>query len=111
MSNIGIKEFITQLDRKEIAYALLATVLTAIFAVWRGGFRAIWLRIKLYKSLSSYKKSLQEDCLYLTVIGRREGFSLNSTYIPLDLALSDLGAKNRAETLFESPSRVIVAGP
>ena len=105
-------KWLSSLDPKEIVYALVATVVATIATMWLGGIRAAKRRFALRKGLSLYKKSLREDCLFLTVIGRRQGFSLKDTYIQLDLAASDLGT-NKPESVnsAKSSTHVIVAGP
>src|SRR5271170_830317 len=105
-------KWLSSLDPKELIYALSATVITTAVAMWLGGIRAAKRRFALRKGLSLYKKSLRQDCLFLTVIGRRQGFSLKETYIQLELAASDLGTNkpDSVNSAMQLP-HVIVAGP
>jgi len=108
----SIIKWLSSLDLKEIAYALAATVVATVAAIWLGAIRTAKRRFGLYRGLSFYKRSLREDCLSLTVIGRRQGFSLSDTYIPLDLAASDLApARQEGFGSVGRTSHVVVAGP
>jgi hypothetical protein len=102
------------LDAREVIYPLLATAVAALIAGWLGGFRGIKRQIILRRALTRYKKALRKSCLSLTVIGRREGFSLEQTYVPLDIAPSDLAspkATTDGETWRANSKYVLVAGP
>jgi len=106
------KHWLVTLDPREIVYALLATFVAGVAALWLGAFRRVRRLFVLRRSVRAYRKSLRQLCSSVIVIGRRQGFQMKDVYVELDLAVSDL-APDRGERVPYglSESCVIVAGP
>ena len=90
--------FIKSLDTKEVVYALLALGSSTIIVIWLGLIRKLKRQYQMMRGIERYRKSLRDQCLSLTVIGRRQGFSLKEVFIPLDLAVSDLAPNKDPDT-------------
>ncbi len=102
------------LDLREVVYPLAVTAILFAVALWRGGARNIRRLISRKRGVLHYKAALRKTCQSLIVIGRREGFSLEQVYIPLDLAASDLSQPSKLSSDDRWPlheSYVLVAGP
>jgi hypothetical protein len=109
-----IVNWLKVLDLREVAYPLLAAIALAVITLWAGGFRNLKKFFTQRRGASRYKKALRKACQSLIVVGRREGFSLDQVYVPLELATSDLDHPKTKpvgvpwDTQF---SYVLVAGP
>jgi hypothetical protein len=99
------------LDWTKILSGLVPIAIGVALAWWKGGFRALFRKIQVFRAVRKYRSDLKRDASSLAVIGRREGFDLAKVYVEIDVAKSDL--MNKA--VDGSPGRpnqcVLVGGP
>ncbi|MCJ7483262.1 MAG: NACHT domain-containing protein [Thermodesulfovibrionales bacterium] len=86
----GVINWVKTWDLMAILYSLIAAFIFAVLFGWRRPFRFLLRLWRNEVANRRYSKSLTEECSNLIVVGKRQGFSMSQTFIPLDLVTSDL---------------------
>lgn len=97
-------------DFMSIVYGIIASAIFLVITKWLGLFSKARTLLRNRKALINYKKSLQEECNTLIVVGKRKGFSLSEVYVSLDIAQSDL-MTYKDEIKRPPRSYILVGGP
>lgn len=99
-----------QWDWEAIFYNLVAAGMVTAFAMWIGVFRYARNLQRKYLGIRAYRKKLRDSCSQLTVIGKKQGFSLPDVFVQLDIATSSL-SPTPDEKHNPGESFVLLGGP
>jgi predicted NACHT family NTPase len=110
-----IQALLDQVNWIDLGSKTVAALLAAAILKWAGVFRSAKTAYLLRKARRNYQRLLTEECSSLIVIGRRKGFSIGDVFIPLDIAPSELMArdedKKREPRPYQGGSYILVGGP
>lgn len=106
-------DWLQRVDPLEIFYAVIASLILGFLARWSRVLDRVKLLVRDGRATRRYKKALRADCEHLIVVGRRQGFSLGSTFVQLDVVQSELVLPPEGGPIadWQTGSVVLVGGP
>jgi|GEM_PF-2494421 len=111
-----LDSLVRAVDTSDIITALVLAAILAILAYPTRLLSNVRAYIKRIKPRKRYLSQLRSECKNLIVIGKKEGFDLGETFVPLEVVSSDLtqasGENKRGMmSLVSLPTCVLTGGP